>query len=381
MKLLSRDQIETLAAFKSDSFQTLSFFLDTKKQKKTKKEVVLAAKSLMAKAKASFNKMDLNKDKENSLHKDLKKISQFCSRELGSYKYSGLALFSCAGENFWQVFFLPNSPRNRVVIDKNPYIRPLSAIFTEYTRICSLIFDRKEAKWYDTYMGEIMLLDSLSSGVPSPVKYGGREGFESSPIEKHTTSRLKDYLKKTAQKTFSLYKKSKFDWLFLSCLDEYKPVFDDLLHPYLKDRLKGRFKASTSESPAKIHDKILKLKQQLIIQEKEEILNTFVAELKKGGLSVYGLKNTLKKVNRREVQTLLITRHFSKAGKMCPKCGFLFVDEAKCPSCRIDTDPVVDVVDEAIEAAYDKKCRVIHINPPSKLKQYGDIGAILRYKT
>jgi len=41
----------------------------------------------------------------------------------------------------------------------------------------------------------------------------------------------------------------------------------------------------------------------------------------------------------------------------------------------------VDVIDEAVELAMDKRCRVKHINPPSKLSRYGNIGAILRYKT
>jgi hypothetical protein len=42
---------------------------------------------------------------------------------------------------------------------------------------------------------------------------------------------------------------------------------------------------------------------------------------------------------------------------------------------------VVDIIDEAVETAMDKKCQVKHITPPSKLRRYGNIGAFLRYKT
>jgi hypothetical protein len=41
----------------------------------------------------------------------------------------------------------------------------------------------------------------------------------------------------------------------------------------------------------------------------------------------------------------------------------------------------MDVIDEAVESAMDKKARVIHMDPPSKLSRYGNIGALLRYKT
>jgi peptide subunit release factor 1 (eRF1) len=103
--------------------------------------------------------------------------------------------------------------------------------------------------------------------------------------------------------------------------------------------------------------------------------------MKKGGLSVSGLKNTLRKINRGEVQTLLVTRYLSKPGRICPKCRFLYADEATCPACRVKTTSIVDIVDEAVEAALDKNARIRHITSPSDLNRYGDIGAILRYKT
>jgi hypothetical protein len=46
----------------------------------------------------------------------------------------------------------------------------------------------------------------------------------------------------------------------------------------------------------------------------------------------------------------------------------------------VKTEGVVDVVDEAIEAAMKKNAELRHITPPSKLDHYGKIGAFLRYK-
>lgn len=381
MKLISQDQIETLGRFKSRKFLTTSFYLDTKKRSKTRKEITLALKNLLAKAKAQLQKMTMDKEKKGSLLKDLNAIGKYCDRNLASYKSSGLGLFSCSGESFWEEFYLPNSPRNRIVFDQNPYVRPLSAILTEYTRICALVIDRKEAKWYDVFMGEIFLLDSMTDDVLSRTKERGWEDYESKRIEKHLSSQLRNHFKEAAKKTFDLFKKSPFDWLFISCQDEYMPELNSLFHTYIKERLKGRFTASLNDSPARILDRVLELKRRLKIKEKEDVIQTFIQEQKKGGLAIYGLDSTLNKLNRGEVQTLLLTRHFSKPGKICPKCGFLFVDEPKCPICRVKTEPLVDVIDEAVEAAFDKNARVKHINPPSRLKRYGDIAALLRYKT
>jgi peptide subunit release factor 1 (eRF1) len=377
---MSREQIENLAKFKSNSLLTTSFYLDTSKNRMTKKEIQLSLKNLINTNKTSLEKMSMSKENKESLAQDLANIQKFCARHLNGYNYAGLAIFSCSKKNFWQEFNLVNSPRNTIVFDQNPYVRPLSAFLGEYHRICALIIDRKEAKWYDIYMGEINLLKSLKGDVPSKVREGGWEGYESKRIERHIASLLHNYFSEAARSTFDLYNKNKFDWLFLGCSDEYASELEPLLHPYIKTRLRGRIKAKPADSPNRVLKECLDLKQKLKKQEKEEIVLKFIAEIEKGGLAVSGLKNTLRKLNRGEAQTLLVTRHFSKPGRICPKCNLLYEDQLRCTSCQRKTEKVVDIIDEAVEAAIDKGSQVKHINPPSGLRKYGNIGALLRYK-
>jgi peptide subunit release factor 1 (eRF1) len=381
MKLISREQIENLAKFKSNSLLTTSFYLDTSKNRLTKKEIQLSLKNLISRNKTHLEKMSLSKETRESLAQDLENIKKFCTKNLTAYNYVGLAIFSCSEKNFWQEFNLVNSPKNTIVFDQNPYVRPLSAFLEDYHRICALIIDRKEAKWYDIYMGEITLLENFKGDVPSKVKEGGWEGYESKRIERHIASRLHNYSSIAAKTTFDLYNKNKFDWLFLGCSDKYAAEIAPLLHPYLNKGLKGRIKAKPNDSPSRVLKESLDLKQKLKKQEKEDIVRRFIAEIEKGGLAVSGLKNTLRKLNRGEAQTLLVTRHFSKPGRICSKCNLMYTDELRCTSCQRKTEKVVDIIDEAVEAAMEKGSQVKHINPPSGLRKYGDIGVLLRYKT
>ncbi len=381
MKLSSRKQIASLAKFRSDRFLTTSFYLNTDKSSLSKKQILLSLKNLLNTNKAVLENMNVSKDKRESLLLDLEKISRFCKENINSHSQKGLAAFSCSKENFWESFDLPSPPRNRLIFDQNPYVRPLSAILNEFRRICLLTIDRKESKWYELFMGELSELDHITGDVPSKVREGGWEGYESKRIERHIATHLHDYFKRSAQMTFDLFKKNNFDWLFLGCMDEYCKEFEPLLHPYLKERLKVRLKSKPSDSPSKILSEASALEKKLKDKEESELLNRFISELEKGGLATSGLKNTLRSLNRGEVQTLLITRYLSKPGKICPKCGFLFQDEIKCPSCQRKTEPLIDVIDEAVESAMDKKSQVIHIDPPSRLSRYGNIGAYLRYKT
>jgi len=381
MKLLSQEQIETLAGFKSDDFLTTSFYLDTDKSRMTKKEINLTFKNLLSKNRAHRDRMDISSEKKESISQDLEKINRFFIRNRTSYNFYGLAIFSCTKQDFWQVFNLPDPPRSTMIFDHNPYVRPLSAILDEYHRICSLLIDRREAAWYEIFMGEISALKNLITDVPPKVREGGWKGYESKRIERHVATLLHEHFKNAAQMTFSLFKKNNFDWLFLGCKDEHWAEIEPLLHPYLKSRIKGRIKAKPSDSLDKVLKESLQVEKKLKKEEEDEIVSRLISELEKGGLAISGVKYTLKKLNRGEVQTLVVTRNFAKQGRICPKCNFLFLDEARCPSCQIKTEKVVDVIDEAVEAAMNKNCRLKHITPPSRLRRYGNIGAFLRYMT
>ena len=107
MKLLTREQIEELAEFQSEKFVTSSFFLDTKKRRQTKKEILLAVKNLINKAKAILQSMEMDKAVRESAMEDLSSFQTYCSRNIGSYTNSGLALFSCSGKNTGMSFSFP----------------------------------------------------------------------------------------------------------------------------------------------------------------------------------------------------------------------------------------------------------------------------------
>lgn len=381
MKHLSQDKIETLSKFKSKKFLTTSFYFDTDKSRLTKKEISISLKNLLSTNRSQIDKMDLSKEKKASLVKDLDKIDRYFKRNLGPYNYPGLALFSCHGEDFWEEFILPDPPRNRIIFDHNPYVRPLSAILNEHKRICIIILDRKETKWYEISVGGISPLKTFEGNVPSKVKEGGWKGYESKRIERHISGLLRDYFKNSAKITFDLFKKNKYDWLFVGCIDNYLPDFEPLLHPYLKKRFKGHLRLKPNDLQDKILKESLNLEKELKQKEDEEAVDRCISELKKGGLATSGLRDTLRRLNGGEVQTLLVTRYFSKPGRFCPRCSLLYLDKLECPSCQRKTEKVTDVIDEAVEKAMDKKCRIIHLNPPSKLRRYRDIGALLRYKS
>lgn len=125
----------------------------------------------------------------------------------------------------------------------------------------------------------------------------------------------------------------------------------------------------------------LDLEDRLKREEEAGLVKAFVAELERGGRAVAGLADTLRKLNSHEIRHLLVTHNFSKPGLVCPGCHGLFLNEETCPTCKVKTEPVADVVDEAIEIALNKNIPLTQVNPPSRLEHYGNIGGFLKFKT
>ena len=380
MKFTSPEQIRVLAGFKSENLLTTSFYLDSDKSRQTKKEIAVAFKNLLNDGRTRLESLDLSKAKKESLLQDLVKIGRFGAQSFPSWNAAGLAIFACSGAKLWEELALPRAPRDHIIFDRSLYVRPLTSILDEYRRICALLLDRQEARWYQVFMGEISLLDSLRSEVPSRVREGGWQGYESKRIERHIDARLHDHFKKVTLKTFELFKKNQFDWLFISCKEEYRSNFEPLLHPYLKEKLKGWLKTDSNNSEDKILKQALEMERKFKAEEEVALAMTLVSELEKGGRAVSGLKEVLRKLNTWEIQSLILTRYFAAGGRTCPKCHYLYVDEARCQVCQVKTEKVQDIVHEGVHAALDKKIRVRYVTPPSKLDRYGKIGAFLRFK-
>jgi peptide subunit release factor 1 (eRF1) len=249
----------------------------------------------------------------------------------------------------------------------------------EYHHICAFLLERQTARWYNIFMGEISLLETLASDVPSRVKEGGWQGYESKRIERHIDAHLREHFKKAAQKTFDLFKRDRFDWLFLGSKEEYRPDIEPLLHPYLRERLKGWIKTNSNDSEDKILKQSIEIETKLKQEEEKALVKTLIAELEKGGRAVSGVREVLRRLNAAEVQTLVVTRNFSAEGRACPKCRFLYADEVQCPVCNIKTEKVPDIIHESVHRAMDNKCQVRYITPPTRLDRFGKIGAFLRY--
>ncbi|MGZ3559029.1 MAG: baeRF10 domain-containing protein [Thermodesulfobacteriota bacterium] len=335
------------------------------------------AKDLIHEKRAGLG--DLSKAERRWVEGDLEKIQEFVGT-LKKSPYRGLTLFSCAPQEIWQVFLLPQPVRDLLVLDYSAYIRPLVRILDEFRRVCTLLIDRTRARIFEIFLGEIEEQTEILNDVPSKVREAGWYGLSERRIERHVEDHLHNHLKKVADLTFDHFRKRRFDWLLLGGHLEVLPEMETTLHSYLRGRLKRTFRMDLESNLKEVLDKTLELEGDVKNEEDRILVSRLADSLKPGGLGVSGIHETLSNLFERSVHTFLVEEGFYQEGVLCFKCGFMGLNAGLCPICHESMTHVPDIVDEAVATAIDQNCEVFHIIHGCGLRELGSIGALLRYK-
>ncbi len=380
MKSAIRDRIDSLSSFKGNGDQVTSFYLTTDKGAMARKEIMANLKSMVIEGEARVAAMNLSKEKKEALIRDLAGISTGIQDALSSITSPGLAVFSASRLGFREEIALPHGPRNRVVFDSTFFIRPLVAILDRYPRICVLLVGRREAVWYEVFMGGIRLLEKMETDLPVKLRQNGYSGQEADQIERRLEAKVQEHYKAVAKKAFDAFQKKSFDWLIVGCDDSLLPDLLAHSHTYLKDKFKARLRLRPTDPPDKVLRAVMEVEAGIKAEEEKNVIQKLVSELESGGRAVSGLRETLGSINRFEAQTLIVSHNFNKPGFICPEDGFLSIDQQQCPTCGLKNEPVTDIVDEAVEAVLKRKGAVKQIELPSKLDHYGHIAAFLKFK-
>ncbi len=379
--MIGYKDIERLIGFnKGEEYMVTSYYLNIDGSKVTKKEYEIITKDMIKERREELDRRKLNKAQLSSVEEDFSKIYNFITYDFDRKGHRGLALYSCAGKKFWQVYPLPRSVKNRLVVDRNPYIHPLSILLEEYKRYCTIIIDREKARIFEVYLGDIEEHREVFDEVPAKVRMAGWYGLEEKRVALHIEDHIHRHFKHAADVLMNFFKKYKFDWLILGGNQTIFHQFEAFLPTYLKERIVGRFPVESHIATEEVLSKSLQIEQEAERKEEKKLVKKLLEEAKSGGLGVVGLEDTLKALQAGRGRMLLVSDGFSAKGYMCTGCGHLSTAVEVCSICGQSMLSVPDIVEEAIESAFQKGCKVEYVFSDSDLKAHGNIGVLLRFK-
>ncbi|MHB8791848.1 MAG: baeRF10 domain-containing protein [Thermoleophilia bacterium] len=378
--MLSAAEISSLKGFDShDRHPVVSLYLNldsTNYPSRADYETELS--SLISKSrKSATEELELTRDQQSSLDMDMRTIGEYISLEYRRNGARGLVIFACKAEGLWQVDPLKVPVANRIFVDWKPQVAPLIETLSDYEELCVLVTSKETARIFQVHAGDISEQTEILDQV---LKHHNQGGWEQAKFQRRHELQVRNHLKKATEATLEYFRKEHFDRLIVGVADELWPDLERVLHPYLLERLAGRFSVDINASTEEILDKVTVIEGRKRLEEETTLMESLGPELGSGRTFVGGLDDVLAVLNQRRVDLLLIESGFTQTGKYCPDCQTLEFTEETCPTCGSQARILNDVVSEARELAIRQDARIMSIDAGNPaIVDAGHIAARLRY--
>lgn len=326
----------------------------------------------------------LDRAKEEAVGRDLDRMLEFLRHPDNLPSAQGLAIFASEGQGLFEVVPLPTVYRSRIAVNPTPLVRELAAVEDEFGRLMAVAVDRTSARFFEvTAYGAQEVLgvraDALRTSRFRGDQAGGPGGWGEHTFHNRIREDKQRHYDAVARELFSMYRRTPFHGLVLGGTGVEAKGLEPFLHPYLAERVIGTAKMNPKDiSPAEVHDLTLEVRREW---EREQERRA-IAEMREKigtGWAVNGTEPALKALSRGQVRVLLVRADAALPGFRCSDTGRLTLNERDC---RLEgtPQPVIDVVDEAIEEALGQGVEVNVVYEEQAAEEIDGLAALFRFR-
>jgi peptide subunit release factor 1 (eRF1) len=380
--MMTRDELRELAAFQADDSKgacALSFYFqpDPPQDRSHRREAIVAkdvVKQALKSAAAS--------GKNGPLHADLGRVLDLASNLRGNSR--GKAVFACSAQNFWKEYELPPQLGSTHIYLKSRFqLKPLAALLGAQPALCVAVVDRQRARFFDLRLDDLRERQAMVHLLPRTATSYGFNGYNAGHAERHVAEEAMHHFRAVSERLLSEAEKGVWERLIIGCHDVNWPEFEPQLHPYVKERLIGRFSADVaSVSNEEIRSFASGILNRWNTERGVSKVDQAIDFAKAKGNGVTGLRRVLLALEEGEVQSLFLGENYSSAAVECPHCGHLDAHlVTSCEACGHPTRELADVCDAIIPMAIRRDIELFTLKDHEGLDRAGNIAALLRFRS
>jgi peptide chain release factor subunit 1 len=380
--MMTRDEIRELAAFQADETKgacALSFYFqpDPPQDRSHRREAIVA-KDIVKQALKSAAATGKN----GSLHADLDRVLDLATNLRGNAR--GRAVFACSARKFWKEYELPpHLGGTQIYLQPRFQLKPLAALLGAQPALCVVMVDRQRARFFDLRLDVLREHGAIVHMLSRSASSYGYNGYEAGHAERRVAEEALQHFKAVSERLRADFERGAWERLIVGCHDVNWPEFDSHLHPYVKQRLIGRFSADVaSVSNEEIRDHAGALLTQWITERASTKVREALDFAKGNGRGVAGLRRVLQALETGEVQTIFLAENYAARAVECPHCGHLDAHlVASCVACGRRTHELADVCDAIIPIAIRRNIELLYLKEHDELDRAGNIAALLRFRS
>lgn len=367
--MITQNDLQTLIAFDATPYLVYSAYVDVDMRHETLDAVKLRIRSML-------------KENDTMPSRDQEAIEHYLDLEFDWMK-PGIAIFTCAARDYFDVFPVNVAFRNRLRVGPRPYVKPLAHYLDYYAHYGVILVDKLGARLFEFHLGDLQRYESALGEDVRKLKRGsgsttaGMRG--GNPGARHETEVVSRNLREMAQISAEFFADSRIRRLFIGGSMEAVTQFRDYLPKQLQSCVAGTFAMDMTANDAEVRDLTLEMLKASNDEREHRLVEQMVTTAAKGGAATAGLEETLKAVREGRVDTLIVSDGYRAPGYYHTESGFVTSSLAFSPYPSDAIASVDDVVDVAVARTVEQGGQLEVISNHPDLEDVERIGALLRY--
>jgi peptide subunit release factor 1 (eRF1) len=367
--MFTQENLDELLAFEPGEAEVISLYVNADPAERTTEAIKLQVRGLL-------------KEAGHNHAADAERIEQHFEL-VHDWRKPGVALFSCAEQDFFRAYQVAVPFRDRVRIGNKPYMKPLLHFTKYYGHYGVILIDRIGARFFEFHLGELQDTAGAMGEDVRKLKHGGsssaigmRGGQGTGRSEDETAHRN---MREAAEAARRFFKSRQIRRLFIGGTAENVALFRDMLPKQLQSCIAATFAMDMDASEQEVKERSLQLLHELNAEREQKLVEQMLDGAASGSNGVTGLGPTLRMVSDGRVDTLVISDGYRAPGFRHLGTGYLSASPDEQLFGDRDFEELADVVNEAVDRTVERGGHVEVISENPRLEAAGRIGALLRY--
>lgn len=379
--MLTNHELKELAKLQLRDRFFISLYLDVDPKNNPKQDWLKHFKSLSKTGLAKLSATD-----RKTVQANLDKIEAYLTDRPSGLK-RGLAIICSIQANEWRVYNTAIPFRNDMIIDHDPYIKPLAQIISLYKRHLIAVVDNDKIRLFLTALGEISELATIDKpeieferAKEGVRKEGIRGDLEENRLQKHKEKVRKLLVKTALPEIQQTIKQENIQQMLLGGTDANRSYLRDALPPAEKALVVGEFAIENYAGPADILRRVVPLLKEIEQNEAQLAVDELFSQAGSRSGAVIGLSDVLTALQQGNIHKLYAVSAVRLSGMHCTQCGALTpMRDSNCPYCGAEMTQVPYMIDLAVQKAIELGADIGLLDHAPELNKAGGIGALLRY--